>query len=329
MILEITGEQAVTEKEWQEACDRSPGATFFHTPLWAAIYSRYSSRFMKPCSRRIVFSDGKSVILCLVRRKILGLFESYVSSPAGNYGGWISSDNLGVDHIRLLVSRLSEFDNIIWRENPFQPGLKDTDIPDSTEEFTYAACLTGGFEAFYKKWSRGHTNAVNKARRLGVIVRKGNSIQDWKNHYKGYRKLRGRWARASNDYKWKLFRLLYESQSVNVVLWMAEKDGKLINSLVCFCYNGHVVLWHNGASPEDFSIRSIHLLVYEIAKESANSGQSWIDMNPSHGNPGVMDFKKHFGLEPYRCRLFVKKTGFLKAIYYLKRSFKPQNKSKK
>jgi hypothetical protein len=314
MSLSILAEAPADYEEWDARARADQSATFFHSPLWARLYSAYAGRSMKPDGRLLTFSDGKSAVLALCGRKILGVPLSYVSSPAGNFGGWVSGDALTVEHARLLTGRLSRLGNIVWRENPYDPCLKQIDIAGSSEDCTQAADLRQGFDTVYANWSRGHVNAVNKARRMGVSVRYSHARDDWKRHYDCYRWLRRRWKVASNDYRWKLFEKLHQSQSPQIVLWLAELDGKLLSSVVCFYWNSHAVAWHGAASPEDFKIRSNHLMYYEIMKNAAGKGIHWFDMNPSGGNRGVVEFKEHLGTVKLQSRIVVRRSGPMRLL---------------
>jgi lipid II:glycine glycyltransferase (peptidoglycan interpeptide bridge formation enzyme) len=83
---------------------------------------------------------------------------------------------------------------------------------------------------------------------------------------------------------------------------------------VCFYWNSHAVAWHGAASPEDFRIRSNHLMYYEIMKDAAGKGIHWFDMNPSGGNRGVVEFKEHLGTVKLQSRIVVRRSGMMRLL---------------
>jgi len=326
MPLSIIKEQYTDTALWDAAARACPYATFFHSSHWAAVFCEYTGNAMEPSGRLITFSDRKTAVLTLCRQKKAGILTSFVSSPAGTYGGWVSADELGEEHTRLLAKRLAAFGNIEWRENPFDPVLRTVEIPASVDDFTQTADLRNGFEAAYARWSRCHVRSKKKAHGFGVTVRQASDINDWKRHYECYRWLRRRWVKATSDYRWRLFKLLYDAQSPHIILWLAERGDKLLSSVVCFYWNKHAVAWHGAASPEDFAIRANHLMYYEIMKDAAQNGYHWFDMNPSGGNQGVVEFKAHMGMSKIRSRIIIRRKGLLRILGKCKKilSYIPQ-----
>jgi hypothetical protein len=319
MGLMIQNTRAATPEEWGDASARCGYATYFHTPGWARIMCAYAAPRLTPDARLVRFSDGAAAVVPLCRLTRGGIFTEHISTPGGNFGGWVSGDALEKEHVELLVGHLSNLGNVFWRENPYAPHLAGTAMPGARDDFTQAIDLREGFDAVYRKWSRGHVNAVNKARRLGVTVRRGQGIDDWRRHYECYRGLRRRWLRPRTDFSWKLFDVLRAAESDNVVLWCAEQDGMLLSSAVCFYWNHHAVAWHGAAAADKFTVRSNHYMYHEIIRHAAEAGFHWFDMNPSAGNPGVADFKAHLGAEKLTSRIVIKRTGILRLLLAVRR----------
>jgi hypothetical protein len=315
-IIEI---RPTSRNEWLQTAQQCPHATFFHTPMWAEIFAEYSSGQIQPYAHTLVFPGETKAIVTLCRRKRLGLFIDYISTPAGNYGGWISADALAPEHVHCIVEHLDSYDNIEWRTNPFDDRMQQIDLPSSSDDFTQAVDLRGGFDTVFAKWSRGHVNAVNKARRAGVVVRRATSIEDWRTHFSLYQKLRRRWRSPSSNYQWKLFEIMHEANMETIALWVAELAGKPLSSVVCFYWNHHAVAWHAAAAQEHFNVRSNHYMYYEIMRNAAEQGFSWFDMNPSGGNEGVVDFKAHLGCEQLASSSIAKRSAVLRAMHIIKK----------
>jgi hypothetical protein len=310
MTLKIDTVRKATNEEWLDVSKRCRYATFFHTPMWASIFSRYTGAGkLRPDARMLMFSDKTVAILPMCRRTKFGLFPQFESTPAGNFGGIISADNLTAEHAELANGYLNSFKNVLWRENPYDPSMAKVTIPDARNDFTQSADLSEGIDPVYKRWSRGHVNAANKAKRLGVAVNRSDSIGDWNNHYENYIKLRSGWSEQKEPYRKKLFEILAVEHSPEVALWVARLDGCMLSSVVCFYWNRHVVLWHSAAIREEFAARSNHLMFYEIMKDAALKGFQWFDMNPSDGHAGVVNFKEHLGMQRLQSRVVTRLSG--------------------
>ncbi len=319
-VLKIVDRMPAQRAEWEAMARQCGYATYFHTPQWCETFCTYLGGGSRPAAVKVVFGDGKSAIVVAVeQRRMAGTVRMQQSSGAGTFGGWIAQDALSTEHAGLLSGELLCRGNLLWRENPYDPVLCRVEIPGARDDFTQAADLRGGFGAVYAKFSRGHVNAVNKARRLGVVVRRGEALDDWRRHYESYRRLRERWRRATSDYRWKLFEMLHGQQGPNVALWVAHKGDEVLSSVVCFYWNAHAVAWHAGASAQRFGVRANHLMYCEIMRDACERGFGWFDMNPSGGNEGVAKFKQGLGMEKLRSRVVFRRAGLYGLLGFLRR----------
>ena len=91
---------------------------------------------MQPEPKLAEFSDGKLALLPLSSIKTrLGLTKTYYSSPAGTFGGWISSDELESTHADQLTQFFSRrLGNYVWCLNPTTPtnGISTRSRPRKT-----------------------------------------------------------------------------------------------------------------------------------------------------------------------------------------------------
>ena len=103
-IIEV---RAATNKEWDELWRESANSTYFHSREWAEIWSSYTNGRVQPAPRLVLFSDGAEALLPLSLERVAhGLAKRFLSSPAGTFGGWLSSERLGADHAHLLCDLL-------------------------------------------------------------------------------------------------------------------------------------------------------------------------------------------------------------------------------
>ena len=313
-MIKIIDDCLASEKEWREACDRCPYATYFHTPEWSNIFSEYMHGRMHPWPRKISFEDGVTVIIPFSRIEYLrGLFKQYVSSPAGTFGGWLSFHELSVGHVKALISSMQKYKNLTWRENPYDPCLRDISIKGATADFTQTIDLRRNYNEILLNASRIHRNSFRRAIRYGVSVRIADSEEQWRRHFEGYLASRDRWEKAGSQkstigYSWELFEILYKARSPHCKLWLALYKDTIISSVINFYWNRHAVAWHAGAFEEYFDLRPNHLLYMEIVRDAHEKGFHWFDLNPTGDLSGVGSFKDRLGTQRISSRVLDKSS---------------------
>ena len=318
--IRIIDDFCASRTQWQETCDACPYATYFHTPEWAELFSAYTRGRLKPVTRKITFDDHRSVIVPLCRIDYVhGVFKIYQSAAAGTFGGWISVDPLGVAHAQTLVEYMLGLGNISWRENPYDPCLREVAIPGSIDDFTQTIDLTKSAAQLIAASSRAHVKALNKARREGVTVKEAEGIDDWLCHYTAYEQSLVRWKNAGTakklvkPYTWELFNAIFEKKSPHCKLWCARYKEKIAASVLCFYWNRHAVAWHGAGLEEFFEKRPNNLLYQHIVFHARDNGFSWFDCNTPGGLKGVVEFKDHLGTQRLKSRI-VDKISFLRKI---------------
>lgn len=314
-----------TDNEWWSVCKKCAYSTYFHTPEWANIFSAYTHGKMRPFARKIVFKDGNSAIVPLSKvRYMLGCISVIAASPAGTYGGWISKDNLAKSHEQALIDYLRSFKDLVWRENPFDPFLKDFDIAGSESDFTQVVDLNGTVEDVLSLSSRAHRKALQKARREGLIVREGLSRDDWQKHFEAYQASIKRWdaqgtiKKRNSYYRWDLFENIFLKKSPYIKLWVALCKGSFAASVICFYWNRHAVAWHGAAFDKFLEFRPNNLLYDTMIMDAFKRDYRWFDCNPSAGLAGVITFKDHLGAQRVSTRVLNKSSSPLKIARMLK-----------
>jgi hypothetical protein len=332
MTLSILKIYPASNQEWDEVWASCHYATFFHSRHWAETCAKLHRSSLCPTPQVVVFSDHQTALLPFsLQQNAKGLIQTYVTSPESTFGGWISRDDLGIDHLQLLVDYLLKKTgkNLGWRINPFDPvfavkpmlqryhpvqiGLDETQSqikkaisvllnltrPIVVPESTHVLDLTIGFEQLLKK-RRTLAGKYRKAQRQGIQAIPTRDFGLWQEYYRAYQDSLQRWGK-SQGYTWDLFYELYQLDSPNVQLWVAMHDGNLTCGALGLYAQKHVVLWHGSAFEKYFPLRPVNLLYLEIAKQACEQGYTWLDFNPSDGIAGVAAFKESFGAEPLSC----------------------------
>jgi len=315
--------QNATFDEWDNIWKNCDYATYFQSREWAEIWQIYTNGQIYPDPLLVTFSDGKKALLPFSSQKIYrGLFKKYISSPAGTFGGWITNENLTLDHTLLLGNYLQkQIGNLFWRINPYTPHIEKIQLIYSKDDQTDVLNLQDGFEAIYKSWTRGDSSTARKARKArkeGVSIKIASTPEEWLIYYQVYQDSLLRWGKDnSSGYQWRLFEEIFQRKSPNIKLWLAIYQDQIIAGALIFYAKRHVVYWHGAALEKYFKLRPVNLLMCEIIKNSCEGGYAWFDFNPSGGHEGVKAFKKSFGAEEIPCSVYSsnsKTINFLKKI---------------
>lgn len=304
---EICSVRSVTDEHWQAIWMDSLSSTYFHSPGWARLWEQYSEGKLCPSAKLVTFRDGEEALIVLSAVKCRrGLITSYLSSPAGTYGGWITRDQLDREHCQALALFLrNRHPDLFWRVNPFDEMQTKLECALFDNDRTYVLDLTSGFVAIEKLWSKG-SNAtqrkVRKARQSGVTIREAESEGDWLNFFETYQDSLERWGdQVSSRYEWGLFDLMRRMPGESVKLWLGETQGRVACGAICVYSPSHTAYWLGAGREEYFSLRPVNYLMYEIVKDACTRSCKWFDFNPSGGHEGVEAFKRSFGAVPLDC----------------------------
>lgn len=306
------------DKIWRE-CDY---ATYFHSREWAEIWSNHTQGKIFPKPKLVTFSDGKTALIPLSARKLYwGLVTDYISSVEGGFGGWISTDQLQLEHAALLVDYLTARNriNLVWRLNPYDELVFKAQPPSVWDDETHAINLEKDFKAIYTNQS----SAVRKARKAeksGVTISVEDSLEGWKEYYEVYQETIKRWGDSTiSVYDWSLFQEIFQCNSPHIKLWVARYQGKIVSGALCFYAKKHSVYWHGSSLESYFQLRPVNLLMYEIMKDAHSRGYTWFDFNPSAGLKGVAAFKVSLGASPLPSPIVSIKTPmkeFIQKVEY-------------
>lgn len=317
----------ISRTEWLDTCRHCNYATFFHTPLWAELFQKWSGGKSFPYGKKIIFDDRKSAVVPLVQKtRGWGLLKINLSMPAGTYGGIVSKDTLNDSHIRSVVNFLYSYKNIQFRENPFNPIPVSVKLEDAVDDFTQVLNLSDGYEMIWKRADRCHHKAVRKAQNAGVKIREADSFDDWKSFSELYACSIGRWKNRGNfngvQYSIDHYSEIYKLDNQYKKLFLATFEREVIAGLLCFYWNKHAVAWHGAGKEDYFHLRPNNLLYDYAISDACGSGYQWFDCNPSKGIKGVEDFKEYLGTVKIQSRIVNRMSFFCNAAISIRGKLK-------
>lgn len=303
--LSITQIDTPSREIWSCTWADCSYATFFHGPEWAETWERFTGGKTRPAARRFRFSDGTCAILPLsFEERLAGMLNRYVASPQGTFGGWISADELRIEHALLLTKWLMDDcgSSLVWRLNPYDPLVFTAGIAREIEcrpDHTNAIRLSVGIDDIQQKLKNGYRKDIRKATQRGHIrIEPATTIEEWKAYYTVYEDTLRRWGHSlSMGYPWALFQTLFELQSPNITLWLGRYEGEIVSGELCFYSQKQVVSWHAATLEKHLRSHVAKVQIFRILEDSCRRGYAWFDFNPSAGLAGVKTFKESFNAE--------------------------------
>jgi hypothetical protein len=292
-----------TTAEWDTLWNADDMATYYQSRKWAEIWSRYSNYHLQPDPAMLHFSDEAEMLIPFSRQKFLGgmINRCIASVPRVTVGGWLARNKLTVDHIHAAYVYLSGcIRNVCWRLNPFDPVTDMVTLPIDRSSEMQTIDLHEDFDRVYAGFCRTHRQAVNKATRAGLQVRKAESIDEWKTFYHIYMQSVERWgAKASLVHSWKLVEGMYRSRSEHMTLWLCCLGEKIIAGSLGLYGKKHIAPWLCVFDRDYIPHRPMHYLYCEIMKDACARKFVWFDMGISRCE-GLRSFKEGFGARPYK-----------------------------
>jgi Acetyltransferase (GNAT) domain len=284
----LVSTRIATDGEWDDAVDRSPCATFFHTREWSRLWQAYTGGAVSPVARLARFDDGVEALLPAVEKAMfdqprLGRLSPQLrtlqSGYGTTYGGWLGPEQLTTAHHEALWNWTRRF-NILMVANPYDSALADADLPWTATDYTHLVDLRPGYDEVRRKWSRGHVSAVNKGARAGLTVVPATSKRQWDGYLRVYELSLQRWGNPAMVYREDLFTALASSTSGRVRLWVVEHEGTVIAGAICLYTGTTVMYWHGAFDAELQHLRAAPLLHSEIMRAAIDDGFHWYDFNP-------------------------------------------------
>jgi hypothetical protein len=321
-LLNIDGHD---RKEWDDVALSSKYATFFHSPIWAALCCDLYQKSISVCCK-LTFTDQVTLYLpSLLETKLFGTIKRYFSMPCGTYGGFIYNPDLGVtiDHIKEGLAYLFKKDNWVIRENPFDPITQFSDCGERTDDFTQCLAIDSGYTAFESGTDYAHRKNLKKAMHAGVKVEATEDWNRWIEYYAVYEKSISRWEKKKlsrrSFYPLEFIKKIFDIDPKYRKLWIATCNGKIASGIICFYWNRHAVAWHGAGDQEFFFARPNNLLYDKAIHHACSYNYLWFDCNPSGGFEGVIQFKKFLGTQMMPAGVISNSNGLLRLIQLVRK----------
>ena len=142
-------------------------------------------------------------------------------------------------------------------------------------------------------------------------------ISEWEEYYSIYieeTKLRG--EKASNNYAWGLFILIFHLPDRLRKLWLIKEKGKIIGGAIIFHFN-IASYWHGVNNKRCKQIGGSHLLQCHAIEDSRRRGFQIYDLCPSGGHNGVVRFKAGFNGKTLYFRNFEYRNKCFQRLFKL------------
>lgn len=310
---------------WQEIADKSPSATFYHTPAWGKILCETFPRW-KDATIGIEYEDGNHAIFPMLRRSaVLGKMPIYwhESIVPGAYGGPIFQSPPSLEHKGVIEKILANYKNLLIVGNPFFDWHCRENF-SRYETFIQILQLSPDFGKIWRNYSKGRRHTINYARRQGVVVREDNFSNSFQLYYKIYRRQLNRWGKnATDNYPLRLFENLasFAQTHSQVKLWAAFLDDKMISGLLVFYHNKHLVTWHGATLDEYFEYRPVDILYSTVIEDACKRGLEIFDFANSGGHQNVVNYKERFGAKKIPLAIY-RRRNLWGVVYRLGRHLK-------
>lgn len=285
-----------SREEWVDILNKCPDATFFATPEWLDVVEKTFG--YKTATKLFVFEDGQRVLVPLsVIGRSYYVFKQYISVPFHNYGGFFSDKEISEDKVKRIVKALKGITtlSVILCPHPFSK-VKYPEEYKGDRYSTHILDLSIGFDAIWQQYE--DRDQTRKARKEGVTIRLGETMDDFKIYYEMYFASTKRWGLKKTQ-PFKLYENLCKIARDKIKLWLASYNEKDIAGIILGYFNEIVVYWGGSFFFEYGKLRPNNFLMIEAIRDACEKGCKYFDFLPSAGLEGVERFKENFGAEKY------------------------------
>lgn len=317
-------QDTIAVDEWISYCTNDPHATFFHTPYWTSLFTKWKPSRFTDEALRIVAENGDSAIVPIVKKRHLaGLIQIALSMPGTTYGGYVGPVKTSQLE-RLTFELFDRYSGCIMRENPLNPvELAHVSGMQVFHDVTHIIKLDKEYDAIWKQATAGHRNAVRNALKSNVQIRLAETNQDWDSYFTLYKQSISRWSKKGKfsgvSYDRQFFHGVEKLDKCFYRLFIASVHGVDIAGILCFVWKHHFVVWHGAGSAAHFPLHPNNLLYDYAIREALRLKCSIFDCNPSSGLEGVLKFKQYLGATAVPTRVFIRKNRLQKMVDKLRK----------
>ena len=296
-------------EEWENIVTQSNNGTIFHTRKFISYHpkDRFIDHSIVFYKNNQLFTLFPAVELNESDKKIL------VSHPGASMGSFVTPTDLSFHDSLQLVNLLNTyiknlgFSSIKITLPPIIYNKRKTNYIDYSllkygyryvkREVSSILFLEDSIEKNVNKFKPSHRQALRKAQRSGVVIKKTDDFNSFYNILKKNLKNRHnvRPTHTVNELS-KLKKLFPE----NIILYGAFIEGSMIGGVVNFIANNDVILSFYISHDEKYQeYRPINLLFYEVLKDAITNKYRVFDFGiftvNEEPNMGLAKFKENFG----------------------------------
>jgi CelD/BcsL family acetyltransferase involved in cellulose biosynthesis len=289
--MEVT-QVPIDDSSWTEFVSAHPAATAFHLPAWASLIADCYGYEAFALSVR----DDSSEL-------IAGLPVIAVRSPLGARR-WVSLPF--TDHCPMLVRDGAPLDAVVG-------ALREYVLAGNAAELEVRGALAAGSDVYpthhgYRhvlrlpddagglRPGKGHRYSCNRARRLGVEVTCGGSLEDVRTFYGLHvltRRRLGVPVQPRRFFDLIADRLIAEGHGFVAT---AACEGNPVSSGLYLGYNGTLIAKYGASNPPFRDLGGDHLLDQEVLDKACREGYRFVDWGRTDlGADGLRRYKLGWG----------------------------------
>lgn len=289
-------------EDWNQYVNSRPSASVYHLPEWSKVLEE--SFGYSPFHLLARSADGKLIgilPLFLIKSVITG--NRLVSLPFSYFCGPVADSNAVsmalIEEAQKLCSALKcHYLEIKMMKNQeqFRQNWGQYGFETSDQFSTFVLDLSEPELVWKKLDAKGVRWAIGKAKKSGVIVKKGSSIPDIKRFYK--MNLRTKRRIGVPGHPECLFLNMFDKLGDKCTLYLAELQSKIIAGIITVKFND-TVLYAYAASHESYrTYQPNSLLVWTAIEDSFKDDYRCFDFGrTSPAEQNLVSFKKHWGAE--------------------------------
>jgi CelD/BcsL family acetyltransferase involved in cellulose biosynthesis len=276
---------------WADLVEQSPEATAFHMPAWAQVL-RDTYQFQP---EYLVALEGERAVagipLFRVGARLVGAPFSDFCPPLSLHG------DAGMTLLADLKNRADgDGTDMVEIRGGAAADLAAQGLEAGDRFIRHVIPLHAGMEAINKGLHDSARRAVKKARREGIAVRVGTSVEDMKAFYQ--LNVLTRRKHGLIPQPWSFFHNIQRHHMAKGSGWLllAEKDGAVIAGDLLLGCKGQLVYKFNASDPKYLALRPNNLLLYNAIEFGVEHGYRDFDLGRcEEENEGLRRFKLLWG----------------------------------
>lgn len=277
----------IDDPAWDQLAQRSPEASPFHSPAWAAVLRDtygFQPRYL------VAFENSMPIAgipLFRVGRRLVGLpFSDFcpplsLAGPAG--AELLEAAKRQVDGVAGAVLEIRGDATL---------GLSSASFQQGERFIRHVIPLTLGVDEIERRMHDSARRAIRKARREGITVRASTSLDDMKLFYR--LNVMTRRKHRLIPQPWSFFRniQLHHMAAGRGWLLLANHGGRTIAGDLLLSYKDKLVYKFNASDPRFLGLRPNNLLLFTAIEFGVERGFSEFDLGRcEEDNEGLRRFK--------------------------------------